>query len=277
MAMARDQRKIKLKICLIGEKNVGKTSLLNRYVFDIFPEPGKENPGTKMSLLSMRQIAAKGRTIDAEVSLFDLMGDKPARDSFKEILFWGAHGFIAVADATKPDTIRALPAWIKTAQEIAGNVPYRIIINKLDLADGGQLRPEDESWLLSEFTGVPYSICSAKSNSGVESAFDSLVESIVMAVLAKPEERSQLGVIAAKILAYAKRRAPVGVAKRDIFMVFKGMDHDALMKHVEDLKRLELITIEESGPVSFIFKITKKGEKELESITKADEVVARTA
>ena len=275
--MAKDQRKVKLKVCLIGEKGVGKTSLLNRYVFNSYSEPGKENPGTKMSLLCIKQIIANGRTIDAEVSLFDLMGDKPDRDSFKDLLFWGAHGFIAVADATKPATIRALPAWIRTAHEIAGKVPYRILINKVDLVEGGEMRPEDSSWLLDHFTGVPYDLTSAKGNSGVKNAFDSLIEAIVANAMTKSEEKSNLGVIASKILGFAKRRAPVGISKRDLLMVFKGIDHDAMMKHVDQLKDQGMVIVEESGPVSFIIKITPKGEKTLEQISRVEEVMAKNA
>ena len=264
---------MKLKICLVGERAVGKTSLLSRYVFNTFAEAYQGTLGSKMALLSFKQIVTGERLVEAEVALFDLMGERAIRDSFKDVLFWGAHGFLAVADMTRPMTIRALPAWIGTVRSVAGEIPFRILINKVDLAPRRAIDPEDTEYLLSAFPGVPHSLTSARTSEGVENAFDSLIEAIVDSILAKSRVRRETKVIGEKILGFAKRRGASGVSKKDLLMVFKAIDHNSLMKEVEDLHRLDLITLELSGPASFVIRLTEKGERELESFGGPERIV----
>jgi len=265
--------RMKLKICLVGERAVGKTSLLSRYVFNTFAEAYQGTLGSKMALLSFKQIVTGERLVEAEVALFDLMGERAIRDSFKDVLFWGAHGFLAVADMTRPMTIRALPAWIGTVRSVAGEIPFRILINKVDLAPRRAIDPEDTEYLLSAFPGVPHNLTSARTSEGVEKAFDSLIEAIVDSILAKSRVRRETKVIGEKILGFAKRRGASGVSKKDLLMVFKAIDHNSLMKEVEDLHRLGLITLELSGPASFVIRLTEKGERELESIGGPERIV----
>lgn len=264
--------KTKLKICIVGEKSVGKTSLLERYVFGTFGSDQESSPGTKMSLVSSRNIEAGGKVIDVDVAFFDLMGATAVRDSFKEVLFWGAHGFLAVADSTRPETIRALPAWVKVVRSVAGEIPFQVLINKTDMTPGGDLNPEDVSWLNSHFPKIGYNLVSAKSSIGVEDGVDALIVAVIKGVLAKAAARSetpaQVGDISKKILSFAKRRAPIGVAKKDLLLVIKNLDHDSLMAEIEDLRKNGLVTIELTGPASFLVKITEKGEKQLELTAK---------
>ena len=158
--------RMKLKICLVGERAVGKTSLLSRYVFNAFDDAYHGTLGSKMSLLSFKQIVAGEQFVEAEVALFDLMGERAIRDSFRDVLFWGAHGFLAVADVTRSATIRALPAWISAVHSVAGEIPFRILINKVDMAPQGAIDPSDTEWLLSAFPSVPYHLTSAKTSEG---------------------------------------------------------------------------------------------------------------
>jgi len=258
----------KLKICIVGEKSVGKTSLLERYVFGTFGGDSGASSGTKMSLMSSRNVEAGGKVVDVDVAFFDLMGATAVRDSFKEVLFWGAHGFLAAADMTRSETIRALPAWVKVVRSIAGEIPFQVLLNKADLALGGELNLEDIGWLNSRFPKTPYHLVSARSSIGVEDGIDALVKAVIESILAKAAVKKEtpvrVGEISRKILSFAKRRSPIGVPKKDLLMVIKNVDHDSLMAEIEELKENGLVTIELTGPASFLVKITKEGEKQLE-------------
>ena len=264
--------KTKLKICIVGEKSVGKTSLLERYVFGTFGGDSGASSGTKMSMVSSRNIEAGGKKVDVDVAFFDLMGATAVRDSFKEVLFWGAHGFLAVADMTRPDTIHALPAWVKVVSSVAGEIPFRVLLNKADLAHGGKFDSEHVDWFNSQFPETQYHLVSAKSSIGVEDGIDALLKAVIESILAKAamkrEAPVRVGDIGRKILSFAKRRSPIGVPKKDLLMVIKNVDHDSLMAEIEGLKKNGLVTIELTGPASFLVKITEKGEKQLELTAK---------
>jgi len=260
--------KTKLKICIVGEKLVGKTSLLERYVFGTFGSDSRASSGTKMSLVSPRSIEVKDKVFAVDVAFFDLMGSTAVRDSFKEVLFWGAHGFLAVADMTRSETIRALPSWVKVVKSVAGEIPFEVLLNKADLAPNGELDPEDVGWLNSRFPKTQYHLVSARSSIGVEDGIDALVKAAVQSIFEKAatekETPVRVGDVARKILSFAKRRSPIGVAKKDLLMVIKNVDHDSLMTEIEELRENGFVIIELTGPASFLVKITEKGEKQLE-------------
>jgi len=279
-ALTSKPSKVKLKICIVGEKAVGKTSLLNRYVFNSFNESAQTTHGAKMSLVSCKQIRAGGLTVDVEIALFDMMGEKAERDAFKDVLFWGAHGFLAVGDATRSETIRALPSWVKVVRQIAGEIPFQVLINKVDLAPQGTADPDDSGWLLSRFPTAQHHPTSAKSGAGVTKAVDSLVKALVESNLTKSavaQEMDSIGDFGNKILSFAKRRSPLGVAKKDLLLVFKSLDHDSLMEEVESLQKAGLIQVELTGPGSFVVKLTEKGAKQLERTVKQEPAISKMA
>ena len=273
LVMVERISRMKLKICLVGERAVGKTSLLSRYVFNTFDVVYKGTLGSKMSLLSFKQIVAGNELVEAQVALFDLMGERAIRDSFRDVVFWGAHGFLAVADVTRSHTLQCLPEWVDCVHSVAGEIPFGILINKIDQAPSGNVDPKDAKWLQSTFPDVPYYLTSAKTNEGVEAAFDSLIEGIVASVLAKSMTRRETKLISERLLDFARRRGNCGVTKNDLLKAFKVTDISSLMKEVEDLNRLGLIILEPTGPASFVIRLTDKGEKELESIERTERIV----
>ena len=265
--------RMNLKICLVGDRGVGKTSLINRYVFDMFTEEYEGTLGSHLLLLTYKAVLAGNQLVEAHVAVFDLMGEHSMRDAFKEVMFWGTNGFLAVADVTRRDTIRALPDWIRTVTSVAGEVPYVVVMNKVDLAREKAIAPEDTSWLLSELTGVPYHLTSAKGNLAVQKAFDTVIDAAVGAALTKTRVRVHRRILGEKILAFARRRGLMGVGKNDILIAFKGVDYNALMRDIEDLPQLGFIAIDLLGPSAFRARITERGAAELERLAVEDRVV----
>ena len=264
-----------LKICLVGDRAVGKTSLLNRYIFDTFSEEYEGTLGSRLYLLTFKDVRAGDRLVETHVAIFDLMGERAMRDAFKDVMFWGTNGFLAVADVTRRETVRALPGWIRTVESVAGDVPHCIVMNKVDLAPLRTVPPEDTAWLLSELPGVPCHLTSAKENRAVQTAFDSVIDAAVGLTLSKTRVRQQRRIIGEKILAFAKRRGLMGVGKNDVLMAFRGIDYNVLMKEVEDLRQLGFVTLDLMGPASFRLRITEKGERELDGLAVEEGVIER--
>ncbi len=261
--MVDEVQRMKLKLIVVGDRGVGKTSLINRYVFNAFSDVYKGTLGSRASFLVFQEVLGGAQVVEAEVALFDLMGERAVRDSFKDIMFYGTHGFFAIADATRRETILSLPEWVETVQSVAGDIPYQILINKADLAPDKAITAADTSLLLEVLPGAPYHLTSAKTSEGIERAFDALVDSVVNGVLAKSRARRKVRVVATKVLEFAKRRGAIGVSKKELLIVFKDVDVNALMREVQDLSQLGFLIYEETGPGSFRIMITEKGEREL--------------
>ncbi|HLE45369.1 MAG TPA: hypothetical protein VI915_00055 [Thermoplasmata archaeon] len=259
--MARQIRRMKLKLVMVGDRAVGKTSLIQRYVFNTFREAYEGTLGAKLHLLQfVKQVAAE-QVVEAEVGLFDLMGEHSARDHFRDALFWGTHGYFAVCDASRPETFDYLVDWVGVVRAIAGDVPYRILFNKADLLPEPVLEPSVVEWLRVVFPGVPYSLVSAKTGNEVDRAMTLLLEEVVDRLLARSRARRTGRIVGNKILAFALRRGRTGVTKNELLAAFKDLDYTGLMREVEDLEKAGLLTREEMGPANFRVLLTEEGER----------------
>lgn len=269
--------RVKLKVVVVGDRAVGKTSLLNRYVFNYFDAAYRGTLGSTLRYLNIQEPAGPDHLVEAEVAFFDLMGERGVRDAFKEVFYWGTHGFLAVADVTRPETLRSLPGWIQAVQEVAGEVPFAIVMNKADLAGAAPISPRDTAWLLNEFPGVPYHLTSAKTGVGVERAFESLQDGMVGAALNRARVRRQSRIVGDRLLALGKRRGLAGLSKRDVLQAFKEMEPRVVLREVEDLRALGFVTVDVISPSSFRLRITPRGLQELEKVLAPERISEETA
>ncbi len=126
---------LKAKICLVGEAAVGKTSLVRRYVEDSFDDRYISTLGSKVSLKKLWLTSRKdpAKTIEVQLSIWDLIGERSYLDSLHQDYLKGSQGIVAVCDVTRYSTFEALDEWITAAFRIAGQVPLAIVVNKTDL------------------------------------------------------------------------------------------------------------------------------------------------
>jgi small GTP-binding protein len=169
-------KKVKSKICLIGEKAVGKTSLIRRYVMNMFDDRYITTIGTKVS---KKEIVIKkpdhGLDVKIDMTIWDIMGEKGFRELLKEAYFYGANGILAVADVTREKTLDDLDDWIDSTLKIAGKIPMLIALNKTDLEEAVEVGDKEVLQLAKAFN-CPYIYTSAKSSDNVEDAFYQLGE-----------------------------------------------------------------------------------------------------
>jgi len=170
---------MKMKICLVGEGAVGKTSLIRRYVLDEFDDRYISTLGAKITKKELViGVPTDGNSLKVDMTIWDIMGEKGFRDLLKEAYFHGAQGILAVADVTRRNTLSDLDSWISAIETVTGRIPIQFLANKIDLGD--QLAfTESELQGMSENYSSPYLFTSAKTGENVEKAFLEISSTIV--------------------------------------------------------------------------------------------------
>ena len=175
---SNDLKIMKPKICLVGEAAVGKTSLIRRFVLDMFEDLYIATLGAKVTKKGLLLPGLDGgKNIKVNLMIWDIMGEKGFRELLKEAYFYGAQGILAVCDVTRKDTLLELKNWIDSVTKVTGEIPVRFIANKIDLEDEAQFGEEDVREL-SEEAGSSYLMTSARTGDGVEQAFEEIARLI---------------------------------------------------------------------------------------------------
>jgi small GTP-binding protein len=173
-----DIKRMKKKICLLGDAAVGKTSLIARYVFDQFDDKYLTTLGAKVSKKDVQLNISNGVgtpiNVNLTISIWDILGQKDDSSlDVRELYFRGANGAFIVCDITRKDTFDSVPTWVKSFLKVTTDVPIVLIGNKIDLYNQAQVSYDDLSDY-SESLQFPLFLTSAKINSGVEQAFQKL-------------------------------------------------------------------------------------------------------
>jgi small GTP-binding protein len=162
---------IQKKICMLGAFAVGKTSLVSRFVSSIFSEKYLTTVGVKIDKKSLH---FDGR--DVTLMLWDIYG----QDEFQTVqqsYLRGTAGYLLVVDGTRRATLETATRLRQNAAQVAGNVPFIVVLNKADLESEWQM-DEKGIWKLAD-QGASIMRTSAKTGEGVEETFLKLARAIV--------------------------------------------------------------------------------------------------
>ncbi len=178
-------KRMKMKVCLVGEAAVGKTSLIRRFVLDDFDDKYIQTLGTKVSKKELTVVNPEGQgELKIDMTIWDIMGQKGFRELLKEAYFYGAKGILAVCDVTRRRTLEDLDDWIEGVYSVTGKIPIEFLANKVDLTDEAQIG-EDGMVQAARAYDSPFHFSSAKTGVNVELAFQSLSERIAKERFAK--------------------------------------------------------------------------------------------
>ena len=174
------RKSLSAKICLCGEGAVGKSSLLQRYVYDIFDEKYIITTGTKQF---KKDITVEFEELDLQVDIgmlvWDIMGQQQFSGLIKDTFFADAMGVFYVFDITRKETFSEIPFWIETAKEIAGNVPMLLIANKNDISDEAEMtHKEIKDFALKHNMAVFFT--SAKTGENVNQVFENMGKAVAL-------------------------------------------------------------------------------------------------
>ncbi len=170
--MMNDDDLMKVKVCFIGDAGVGKTSLIKRFVLDVFDDRYIATIGTKVTK-KIIEVDNGGSQTKVMMLVWDIMGQKGFRELLREAYFFGAHGAIAVCDLTNKETLEELRYWIKALTDVAGDVPIVFAGNKADLENEAVVKEADLQELAAKYNAKAF-LTSAKTGQNVENMFKAL-------------------------------------------------------------------------------------------------------
>jgi len=168
------------KVCLIGDPGVGKTSLVRRFVTDLFDDHYLSTIGAKITKKSLvLDVPERQLHIKLCLMIWDVAGQKEYK-AFHEMHMKGMEGVIAVADLTRKNTFESLKATLSMAERTGSNIPIIFLLNKCDLAEPSSSDLKDVRTLASK-EQIPVLAVSAKTGLNVEMAFERLSRLMVEA------------------------------------------------------------------------------------------------
>ena len=163
-----------VKILLVGDSGVGKSSLLARFISDSFDE---QSPTVGVDF-KLKHIDVDGTRL--KLTVWDTAGQERFR-TLTSSYYRGAHGVVFVYDVTSRESFEnARETWRKEVEmygTIANSVKI-VIGNKIDREDERTVAREEGVAFAKEY-GCLFLECSAKTKVRVAEAFDELVKGIL--------------------------------------------------------------------------------------------------
>ena len=171
--MAEEEYDYIFKVLLIGNSDVGKSSLILRYVDQIWNDVFVPTIGVdfKVKSLDVDQKRVK-------MQIWDTAGQERFRNVISSY-FKGAHGILLIYDITTRDSFKELENWLGEVERNASSQVLKILIgNKCDLEEKREI-PKDEGEAFANRNGMQFMETSAKNNNNVTEAFEALAKIMV--------------------------------------------------------------------------------------------------
>ncbi|KAG0230747.1 ras-related protein rab-32-like protein [Mortierella sp. GBAus27b] len=173
-----DIREYLYKVLVIGDLGTGKTSIIKRYVHNIFSTNYKSTIGVDFAL---KVIQWSPDTV-VRMQLWDIAGQEKF-SGLTRVYYKEAVAALVVYDVTRPKTFEAVPKWksdLDSKVSLPGGDPIPVVLlaNKIDLQEQG-LDSEEMDRFCEENGFLKWFGTSAKDNSNIEDATRFLLEEIM--------------------------------------------------------------------------------------------------
>ncbi|MCX7706675.1 MAG: GTP-binding protein [Anaerolineae bacterium] len=164
------------KVCLLGDYAVGKTSLVRRFVYNLFDDKYLSTIGVKVSRKSI-VLPRNGDLVELTLMLWDLAGSEEY-DTVRASYLRGAAGAIIVCDLTRPASLESISCYAAELHRISPGARLVIAANKEDLRDQRQVADEQVAEQAAALHAAHY-FTSAKTGANVEAVFRHLGQLLV--------------------------------------------------------------------------------------------------
>ncbi|MHA2284003.1 MAG: Rab family GTPase [Promethearchaeota archaeon] len=161
------------KIMLLGEPEVGKKALAERFCFNIFNPSERFTVGVDFYVKTME---LQGKKI--KLQIWEIGGE----ERFKFLLptyCLGANAAMIMFDITNSKSLNQISELIQILREKANNIPIMLIGSKLDLQGVRELNKEEGIEIVKKYNLSSYCEISTKTGKNVEKTFETLTEILI--------------------------------------------------------------------------------------------------
>ncbi|XP_072026025.1 ras-related protein Rab-7a [Amphiura filiformis] len=168
------RKKVLLKVIILGDSGVGKTSLMNQYVNKKFSNQYKATIGADFLT---KEVMVDDRFVTMQI--WDTAGQERFQ-SLGVAFYRGADCCVLVFDVTSPNSFKSLDSWrdeflIQASPRDPEHFPFAALGNKIDLDNRMVSTKRAQNWCESK-NGIPYFETSAKESINVEQAFQTIAK-----------------------------------------------------------------------------------------------------
>ena len=167
------EKQVELKVILLGNKAVGKTSILYAYTEGIFPEDYSTTWGVNL----LQKEFQDEDDINANVVFWDITSSDLFQDQ-RPYYFEGAEAILLIYDLSDPESFSSLANWhseVVTMPKMR-NKPFFLIGNKSDLNQNVEKKAVEKFAFDIE---ARHFILSAKTGENLNKTFYEIIESLV--------------------------------------------------------------------------------------------------
>lgn len=176
------------RVVLIGDSQVGKTSLIHRFVRNSYEKQQKNTVG---AVFHTYEEDVNGQKVIMQI--WDTAGQEKYR-SLGPIYYRNASAGIAVYDTTNPDSLNGLQQWISDFKRHTDQPLLFIVGNKIDIASNDTNSLREQAQEFADKNNAQLFLASAKTGEHVKemfkSVFTELVKSGKISVTEKPKARN---------------------------------------------------------------------------------------
>ena len=161
------------KVLLLGNSDVGKNSLLLRYVDHIWSDTFVPTIGVDFKVKTLELENKK-----IKMQIWDTAGQERFRNVISSY-FRGANGIMLIYDVNNRDSFKSLENWlIEIEKNASENISKIIIGNNNDLEEEKEVKTE-EGEAFAKRNGIQFIETSCKMNINVKEAFEALAKLMI--------------------------------------------------------------------------------------------------
>ena len=158
------------KVLLLGNSDVGKSSLILRYVDGTWSN----------TFIPTIGVDFKVKTIEVDNKKIKMqIWDTAGQERFRTVIasyFKGSHGVLLIYDVTNKTSFKQLESWLEIIENNASEDILKILIgNKIDLEEDREVTKEEGQSFANQHN-IQFMETSAKMNTNVNEAFEALAK-----------------------------------------------------------------------------------------------------
>lgn len=181
-SMREEEVEVAIKVVVVGNGAVGKSSMIQRYCKGIFTRDYKKTIGVDFL---ERQIEIGGE--DVRLMLWDTAGQEEF-DAITKAYYRGAQACVLAFSTVDRDSFEAIESWKRKVEDEVGDIAMVLVQNKIDLFDDAVVHTKETENLAKKLR-LRFYPTSVKENLNVEEVFRYLADKHIDLMNNAPEEK----------------------------------------------------------------------------------------